>query len=258
MPFESGQLVRSIDNPGRRGIITNSPPRVRPSGTYYQIQWSDGRIDRCHEHELERAEAASASDPFDLAGKGRYGRAGNLRRSLTYVHLSGRIANLVYAMGITNTDFYSHQYRPLLTLLDSPATGLLIADEVGLGKTIEAGLIWTEFRARYDFRRLVVICPAMLREKWRDELRNRFGIDPQIVDAAGLLDELRRPTHTLGEGKAWIISFNGARPPKSWRYSASAEAKKAGGVRWRLADFLYESSEDEPLIDLVIFDEATT
>ena len=256
MPFEPGQLVRSIDNPGRRGIITNSPPRVRRSGTYYQVQWTDSFIDWCHEDELEPNEEACISDPFALAQKGRYGRAGNLRRNLTYVHLSGRLANLVYAMGITNTDFYSHQYRPLLTLLDSPATGLLIADEVGLGKTIEAGLIWTEFRARFEFRRLVVVCPAMLREKWRDELRNRFGIDPQIVDAAGLLDELRRPAHILGEGKAWIISFNGARPPKSWRYSASAEEKNSGGARWRLADFLYENSEDEQLIDLVVFDEA--
>ena len=256
MPFEPGQLVRSIDNPGRHGIITNSPLRVKPSGIYFQVQWSDRLIDWCHEDELERDEKAPASDPFALARKGRYGRAGNLRRNLTYVHLSGRLANLVYAMGITNTDFYSHQYRPLLTLLDSPATGLLIADEVGLGKTIEAGLIWTEFRARFDFRRLLVICPAMLREKWRDELRNRFGIDPQIVDAAGLLDELSRPTHTLGEGKAWIISFNGARPPKSWRYAASANEKKSGGIRWQLADFLYENSENEPLIDLVVFDEA--
>ena len=67
-----------------------------------------------------------------------YGRAADLRRNLTYTHLSGRLANLVYAMGITDTDFYPHQYRPLLTLLDSPTNGLLIADEVGLGKTIEA------------------------------------------------------------------------------------------------------------------------
>ena len=256
MPFEPGQLVRSVDNPGRLGTITNSPLHVKPSGTFHQVRWSDGLIDWCHEDELEPAEEASASDPFALAREGRYGRVGNLRRNLTYVHLSGRLANLVYAMGITNTDFYSYQYRPLLTLLDSPATGLLIADEVGLGKTIEAGLIWTEFRARFDFRRLVVVCPAMLREKWRDELRNRFGIDAQIVDAVGLLDELRRPTHSLGEGKAWIISFSGARAPKSWQYSAPEEEKKSGGGRWQLADFLYENSQDEPLIDLVVFDEA--
>ena len=186
MPFEPGQAIRSVDNPGRRGTVTNSPPRRSPSGTYWQVRWTDGLVDWCHEDELEPAEEAEISDPFALAREGRYGRAGNLRRNLTYVHLSGRLANLVYAMGITSTDFYAHQYRPLLTLLDSPATGLLLADEVGLGKTIEAGLIWTEFRARLDFRRLVVVCPAILREKWRDELRNRFGIDAHVVDRVRL------------------------------------------------------------------------
>lgn len=67
-------------------------------------------------------------------------------------------------MGVTNTDFYAHQYKPLLTLLESPADGLLIADEVGLGKTIEAGIIWTG-RAREDMRRLLIVCPAVLRVK---------------------------------------------------------------------------------------------
>ncbi len=52
----------------------------------------------------------------------------------------------------------------------------MIADEVGLGKTIEAGLIWTELRARYDARRLLVVCPAMLREKWRAELGEKYSI----------------------------------------------------------------------------------
>src|SRR3546814_3965961 len=81
----------------------------------------------------------------------------DLRQLLTHIHLAGRLSNVVYAMGLTQTDFYPHQYKPLLTLLDSPVNGLLIADEVGLGKTIEAGLIWTELRARYDMRRLLVV-----------------------------------------------------------------------------------------------------
>src|SRR5690606_27414470 len=99
-------------------------------------------------------------------------------------------------MGITNTDFYAHRYKPLLTMLESPADGLLIADEVGLGKTIEAGLIWTELRAREDMRRLLIVCPAVLREKWRDELKLRFGIDAAMVDAKTLADELSRASST--------------------------------------------------------------
>jgi hypothetical protein len=54
-------------------------------------------------------------------------------------------------MGITQTDFYAHQHKPLITLLGSPANGLLIADEVRFGKTIEAGLIWAELRPLVGF-----------------------------------------------------------------------------------------------------------
>ena len=64
---------------------------------------------------------------------------------------------------------------------------------MGLGKTIEAGLIWTELRARVDARRLLVVSPKMLCDKWQMELRNRFGVNAQIVDAAELAKELERP-----------------------------------------------------------------
>lgn len=255
MALESGTPVRSVDNPGREGVITNTPPRNKPSGLYLHVRWSDGSSDYLHEEELEPLDNLDLLEPFALVEKGRYGRAGDLRRNLTYVHLSGRLANLVYAMGITNTEFYAHQYRPLLTLLDSPVNGLLIADEVGLGKTIEAGLIWTELRARFDMRRLLVVCPAMLREKWRDELRNRFGVDAQLVKAEELLDALKQPHQQLGEGKAWIISYQAARPPRSWRSDSKSKPKKPS-ARWKLADFLQENSEEESLLDLVIFDEA--
>jgi hypothetical protein len=253
--MEPGTSVRSMDNPGREGVITNAQPRKKASGTYWQVKWADGSVDFHHEEEIEPIGNLDLQDPFKLVEQGRYGRAADLRRNLTYVHLSGRLANLVYSLGITNTDFYAHQYRPLLTLLDSPTNGLLIADEVGLGKTIEAGLIWTELRARYDLRRLVIVCLSSLREKWRAELINRFGVEAQIVDAAQLLDVLRQPQQHLGEGKAWIVSYTASRPPRSWRPLArNAPAKPS--TRWLLADFLRLNAEEEPLIDMVVFDEA--
>ncbi|RYG55262.1 MAG: ATP-dependent helicase, partial [Alphaproteobacteria bacterium] len=178
----------------------------------------------------------------------------DLRRSLTHVHLSGRLANLVYSMGVTNTDFYPHQYKPLLTLLESPADGLLIADEVGLGKTIEAGIIWTELRAREDMRRLLIVCPAMLREKWRDELKLRFGIDATIVNARTLADELSHSSPT-GPAKAWIASYQALRPARSWRPGSEPPGRNPSG-RQALAHLLDDHGEEEPLVDLVIFDEA--
>ena len=171
--FPPGTQVRSIDNPGREGGVTRMTPRVRPSGIFVQVKWSDGSIDLVHEDEIEEIDNLDLQDYFALVEKGRFGRANDLRRNLSYVHLSGKLANLVYSMGITNTDFYAHQYRPLLTLLDSPSNGIFIADEVGLGKTIEAGLIWTELRARLDCARLLIVCPAVLSEKWR----RKCGLD---------------------------------------------------------------------------------
>jgi len=79
-----------------------------------------------------------------LIAKGCYGNVNDLRGVITYYRLSGRLANLIYSLNTTNTQFFAYQFKPVLQLLDSPCRGILIADEVGLGKTIESGLIWTE------------------------------------------------------------------------------------------------------------------
>lgn len=254
MHWEKGLEVRLSYNPGRIGTCTGT---VRQSGTVIRVQvrFADGTMEYLPADDLEELKEANTDDPYELIAKGKYGRASDLRRNLTYVHLSGRLANLLYSMGVTETDFYPHQYKPLLTLLDSPANGILIADEVGLGKTIEAGLIWTELRARYDLRRLLVVCPAMLREKWRDELQRRFGIAAEILDAAGLRDALEKPRHTTAGGQACIISYQASRPPKDWRPGRQSNAKRPS-ARWRLAELLHDAAGSEPLVDLVIFDEA--
>jgi superfamily II DNA or RNA helicase len=253
MTWDKGKEVRHIDNPGKTGVTTGQI-RLRGDVAYLGVRWQDGTSDYVAEDQLEELNVIVSKDRFELIELGRYGRAADLRRSLTHVHLSGRLANLVYSMGVTNTDFYAHQYKPLLTMLESPANGLLIADEVGLGKTIEAGIIWTELRAREDMRRLLIVCPAVLREKWRDELKLRFGIDAVIVDAKTLTDELARASSS-GAPKAWIASYQTLRPPKSWRPSEAPLPKKASG-RLLLAHLLDEHAEEEPLVDLVVFDEA--
>lgn len=253
MQWEKGTQVRRIDNPAKQGT-TSGQVRQRGELSYYGVRWQDGAQDYVAEDQLELLTSADLSDPYVVLESGRFGRAEDLRRSLTHVHLSGRLANLVYSMGVTNTEFYAHQYKPLLTLLESPADGLLIADEVGLGKTIEAGIIWTELRAREDMRRLLIVCPAMLREKWRDELKLRFGIDASIVDARTLTEDLRHST-SVGPAKAWIVSYQALRPPKNWRPGADSHTKQLSS-RALLADLLDENASEEPLVDLVVFDEA--
>jgi SNF2 family DNA or RNA helicase len=253
MAWTKGTDVRRLDNPGKHGTTTGQT-RTRGAVDYYGIRWRDGTNDYVGEDQLELLNDNLSDDPYLVIESGRLGRAEDLRRSLTHVHLSGRMANLVYSMGVTNTEFFAHQYKPLLTLMESPANGLLIADEVGLGKTIEAGIIWTELRAREDMRRLLIVCPAMLREKWRDELKHRFGIDASIVTAGTLVDELKHSSN-VGPAKAWITSYQSLRPSKSWKPGVELDGRRLS-ARMSLAKLLDENSGEDPLVDLVVFDEA--
>ncbi len=84
-----------------------------------------------------------------------------------------------------------YQLDPVVRALSMPRTTLLIADDVGLGKTIEAGLVMQELALRHRARTMIIVCPAGLTVQWRDEMRDKFGLDFRIVDAA-LLKSLRR------------------------------------------------------------------
>ncbi|MEV4710896.1 SNF2-related protein [Micromonospora sp. NPDC049374] len=84
-----------------------------------------------------------------------------------------------------------YQLDPVARALSMPRTILLITDDVGLGKTIEAGLVMQELVLRHRARTMMIVCPAGLTRQWRDEMRDKFGLDFRIVGAA-LLRELRR------------------------------------------------------------------
>ena len=195
-------------------------------------------------------EALADEDPLDLLERGRLSDDFDLRRTLTHARLTGKLADVIYSMDVTGTDFYAHQFKPVVKLMNSVTRGILIADEVGLGKTIEAGLLWTELRTRYKFRRLLVLCPAVLREKWERELRTRFGVEASILDARETLRTLRRNATTRNDGFAIIASLQGLRPHRNWRETGTTHAAS------ELARFLDESQESPPLVDLCIIDEA--
>lgn len=74
-----------------------------------------------------------------------------------------------------------YQFVPLIMALRLETTRLLIADDVGIGKTIEAGLITSELLARGDANRLCVLCPPHLCDQWQDELRDKFHIHAEVV-----------------------------------------------------------------------------
>ena len=84
-----------------------------------------------------------------------------------------------------------YQLDPLVRAIQMPRVNLLIAADVGLGKTIEAGLVIQELIIRARIRSVLVVCPAGLQIHWRDQMRDKFGFEFRIVDS-GLLKELRR------------------------------------------------------------------
>ena len=72
----------------------------------------------------------------------------SLRRILAINKLKGDLTDVLYSMESSKTDFYAHQFKPVLKFIESTKGRILIADEVGLGKTIESIYIWKEVQAR--------------------------------------------------------------------------------------------------------------
>jgi superfamily II DNA or RNA helicase len=93
-----------------------------------------------------------------------------------------------YRSGITIEDY---QLDPVVRALRMPRVNLLIADDVGLGKTIEAGLVLQEMLLRHRARTAWIVCPANLCLKWQSEMVEKFGLDFRIVDAE-YVRQLRR------------------------------------------------------------------
>ncbi len=247
--MQPGDQVRLKLDPSRSGVLVK--PRPKGTLTLWLVRFPD-QPSWIPEDQLE-PEAEVLSDPIELLARGELAGISALRRLLTHVRLSGRLANVVYSMETTNTEFYAHQFKPVLKFLNSPANGLLIADEVGLGKTIEAGLVWTELRSRYDAQRLLVLCPAMLQSKWKMELYDRFGVEAEIGDAKRVLEVLQSgASEGRARGFALIGSLQGLRPRRGWA-DLEEDTTHAGT---RLAVFLRAQAESEPLLDLMVVDEA--
>jgi superfamily II DNA or RNA helicase len=247
--MQAGQRVRLVHDPCRVGVLTGKT-LPRAGTTHWQVQFPEA-ADFIPEDQLELV-PDSPEHPVELLERGLLGSPADLRRTLTHVRLTGRLANVLYSMDMTGTDFYAYQFKPLVKLLQSPSTGILMADEVGLGKTIEAGLLWTELRSRFHFRRVLVLCPAVLREKWASELRARFGVRVDILSAAEVLSNLRESiTGGPSAEFAIVASMQGLRPPKDWESSESAESATR-----ELAHLLRQYEHADPLIDLLIVDEA--
>ncbi|GAB4511096.1 MAG: hypothetical protein OHK0046_08710 [Anaerolineae bacterium] len=156
-------------------------------------------------------------------------------RDMLLLKIDHAFSDNLYAYRASRTEFAPYQFRPVLKFLDNPDHRILIADEVGLGKTIEACIIYLELRARLNISQTMIVCPSRLRQKWQDELKNRFGEEFNQIDRDGfqrLLNDYERT--------------NGTNP---FRIIVGYETIRHQEIQMRMMECRFK-------LDLVIMDEA--
>ncbi len=146
-------------------------------------------------------------------------------------------------------DLNPHQIEAALFALQSPlSNGVILADEVGLGKTIEAGIVLCQFWAERK-RRLLVLCPASIRKQWALELTEKFNLPVVVLDAKAYREAQRAGRSPLSQQAVVVMSFNFANSRRdelkaiAWHLVVIDEAHKlrnayrpsnkvGQGIRW--------------------------
>lgn len=168
---------------------------------------------------------------------------------LTAYQINNPSSQNLYSLNSARIDFVPYQFRPALKLIHSDEPRILIADSVGVGKTIEAGLIIKELEARSDLERVLVICPKPLvaDRKWEFEMK-RF--DEEFIPIDG--PTLRRIISDTDKDGDWPSKYNKVIIP----YSILDSRTYYGETEKRTRVFGLNELDPEPHFDLVIIDEA--
>ena len=257
IPFSQGEWLLSRTKPGNPGQFTG---RVRPAGNFHmlELEFPGGQTEWFALGQLLSVGTGTNTIRARLSSR-VFGRLKDLKRVITFEKLKGTLHEVIYSMEAAQIDFYPYQFKPVLKLIDAPTERLILADEVGLGKTIESALIWLELKARRQAKRLLVVCTTSLTEKWKDELRSKFMIDAAVVDFAGLDEQIqlfrqRGPSHEF----ALISTYSGLRPPKEDISLLDKEPgeDRTGHPKTELLRVLRHTPWSDDPFDLIIFDEA--
>ena len=182
--FKPGDEVQCISDPSRIGVVVEIC-ELHAGVQWYRVNFGAG--DRPKMPEPDLRPFVPTDKPCDNLISGKIDGYREFQRLITHQRLlrDHPLRNNIYAFNASRTRFYPYQFKPLIKFLDSPKNRLLIADEVGLGKTIEAGLIMTELMARQTVQRVLIVCPANLTVKWQLELKKRFGEEFEILSMQG-------------------------------------------------------------------------
>ena len=176
--YNIGNKVIKADSEGHGTIIEVMPPRR--GRQLYKVSWGSIVTD---ELEVNLLPDCDISDPFERCMSGIFGSYSEYSKKNTTFKIRSSNNNTISSLKASKTLFRAYQFKPLLKFLNSPNRRLLVADEVGLGKTIEAGHIMLELKARRELNHVLIVCPKSLQRKWKDELAFKFGLQFKIYES---------------------------------------------------------------------------
>lgn len=237
--FGPGDEVVLRSDPTKGGYVVQVI-QSNPENRYVAI--IDGKKLTCYASQLEKKIQPTMSRqlvPLDTF---------NAQLAALQIRFPG-LSNL-YSLNSARIDFIPYQFRPVLKFIHADRPRLLIADSVGVGKTIEAALILRELQARREIRSVLIICPKPLitERKWQNEMR-RF--DEEFIHLDG--DNLRDAMEHMDLEGSWPDHFSKAILPYSLIDESLMYGTRRGG-RQTVKGLL--DLDPPPHFDLVIVDEA--
>lgn len=180
MPFKIGERVRARSNPAVVGEVL-AALKTNKGDQAYRIRFANG-VRLVAEASLEPD--IREQDPREQLVGGTWASIPELRLLLTGIRLRQlNLTDQIRSLRAARLEHFPYQYKPLLKFLNSEHQRVLIADEVGLGKTIEAAFVLSELTVRADIRRVLIVVPSNLRLKWQRELSERFDEQFEIRDS---------------------------------------------------------------------------
>ena len=198
--FNKGDKVINTTTDEKGYIIEVYPPRR--GRQLYKVKYDDREND---ENSIILIPDVDLTDPFERCRQNYYDHYSEYLKGNTAFKIQSSNNSTISSLKASRTLFRAYQFKPLLKFLNSDNKRLLIADEVGLGKTIEAGHIMLELKARGEFYNALVICPMSLKAKWTQELNDKFGLEfIDIEDKDELLQEM---TYHNGRVRA-VINYD--------------------------------------------------
>lgn len=168
----AGSMVTLVSDPSKAGAV------IAVDNGKYTV-WMDNAPQTFYKEQIQLKAASCTQSHLALS---------RVRSALTAYQINNPSSSNLYSLNSARIDFVPYQFRPALKMIKADSPRLLVADDVGVGKTIEAGLILKEMEARSNINSVLIICPRPLvaERKWELEMK-RFDENFTQLNGSELL-----------------------------------------------------------------------